>query len=98
MWVQCGSRENLASAKNSEEFGKKKVGEFRRVFLNTCVLHLHYFKRTYINLHEFQRCFLRFCRQVGMISTLLTGGTLIKIQLMISVDLKYSRGETAKSF
>ena len=26
------------------------------IFSNTCVLHLHYFKRLYFSLHEFLRC------------------------------------------
>ncbi|MPC72664.1 hypothetical protein E2C01_066976 [Portunus trituberculatus] len=44
----------------------------RLVFSNTCALHLHYFKRLYLNLHEFSK-------QSDTISTLLIGETLLKL-------------------
>ncbi|MPC13526.1 hypothetical protein E2C01_006264 [Portunus trituberculatus] len=42
--------------------------------------------------------FLRFFRQSDKISTLLTGETLLKIPLIISVALENSRGEGAERF
>ena len=43
------------------------------VFLNTSLLHLHHLPRLYSNVHEFFKVSLRFQRQSGKISALLTG-------------------------
>ena len=70
----------------------------RLIFSNTSVLRLHYFKRSYSNLHELFKVFLLFLRKINKISTLLTGETLLKTQLIVFVALENSRGERAKCF
>ena len=69
----------------------------RLVFSNNSVLHLRYFKRLYLNCHEFLM-YSYGSRQNYTIFTLLTGETLLKTPLTISVALENSRGERAKRF
>ena len=60
------------------------------VFSNFSVLHHHYFKRLYLNSHEFFKVFLRLKRQNGKISTLITRKTLLKTSLIIFTALVVS--------
>ena len=68
------------------------------VFRNTSVLHLCYFKMLYLSLHEFLMVLLQFQRQSDVIFTLLTGETLLKISLIISLAFGNCYSERAKRF
>ncbi|MPC99333.1 hypothetical protein E2C01_094740 [Portunus trituberculatus] len=70
------------------------------VFSNTSLLHSppHYFEMLYLNSHEFLRYFYGFIGRLTKISTLLTGETILKTPLIVSVVLKNNCGERPKSF
>ncbi|MPC50907.1 hypothetical protein E2C01_044741 [Portunus trituberculatus] len=62
------------------------------------MLHFHCFRKLYLNLHEFFRCFYCFRRQSDNVSALSTGETLLKSLLFISVALKNSRDDRKERF